>query len=66
MNIKLEELYKKYLKVPIPNKFSFNDVKKILTNEYLAKQIDKPELDFLLAPEEINDYKTSFGFKVRN
>lgn len=60
MKFNLEELYEQYQQISIPNKFTFKEVKEKLTKEYLAKQTDKKDIDFLLAPDEINDYKQSF------
>ncbi|MDG4658550.1 hypothetical protein P6P90_16760 [Ectobacillus antri] len=60
MDLKIEELYKKYLKLSIPNKYLLSDVEDILINEYLAKSLDKKEMDFLVDLQEINKYDKCF------
>ncbi|WP_454862378.1 hypothetical protein [Peribacillus frigoritolerans] len=46
MDVKIEELYKKYLNRSIPNKFLLSDVEDVLINEYLSKSLDKKEMPF--------------------
>ena len=56
MDLKIVDLYKEYLNLSIPNKYLFSDVEGILINEYLAKSIDKKEMEFLIDSQEINRY----------
>lgn len=60
MDVRIEELYKKYLKRSIPNKFLLSDVEDVLINEYLSKSLDKKEMRFLVDPKEFDLYNKCY------
>ncbi|MCY9139889.1 hypothetical protein ABKP09_14315 [Peribacillus frigoritolerans] len=62
MDVKIEELYKKYLNRSIPNKFLLSDVEAVLINEYLSKSRDKKEMAFLVDPKELDYYIKVLSF----
>lgn len=60
MDVRIEELYKKYLKRSIPNKFLLSDVEDVLINEYLSKSLDKKQMRFLVDPKEFDLYNKCY------
>lgn len=60
MGVKIEELYKKYLELSMPNKFLSSDAEDLLKSDYLAQSINKKEMEFLIDPRETGLFDKCF------
>ncbi|MBW3111604.1 hypothetical protein KYJ26_07170 [Bacillus sp. MCCB 382] len=60
MSPTIEELYKKYARLTIPNQYNIQEAETILTKEYSAVSYPLKEVAFLLSPEEEKRLDTCF------